>query len=233
MQVAEQQPIIIFGGFLSFPMLYNDMRQVLHELTSQPVSVVLTRSYDWLGVVTLYGVSRLLLKLDRAVRQGLATSQVSKITLVCHSAGGVLARLYLSPEPFAGRSYCGWEKVSQLITLGSPHHNQGGLTRGGRISRYADRHCPAACHSDVVAYTTVAGKSLRGSQLTTPQARLAYSVYQDLCGDGAAWGDGVVPVQSALLEGAQQVVLVGVGHSNLSGEPWYGSRDVIPLWWPN
>lgn len=231
MQTGAEQPILIFGGFLSFPMLYSEMRQALHELTGQPVSIVPTRSYDWLGIVTLNGASRLLQKLDQAVRAALAHSSASKITLVCHSAGGVLARLYLSSQPFAGRSYRGLEKVSRLITLGSPHHNQGGLTRGGRISRYADRHCPGACHCDRVAYTTVAGKSLHGSLLTTTQARLAYNVYQDLCGEGNVWGDGVVPLQSAMLVGARQIVLEGVGHSNLTGGPWYGSREIIPQWW--
>lgn len=228
---ASTPPIIIFGGFLSFPMLYTDMRQALGEMTGRPVSIVPTQSYDWLGMVTVFGVSRLLFKLDQAVRKALASSQASKVTLVCHSAGGVLARLYISPKPFAGRSYCGLSRVDRLITLGSPHHNRGGLTHGGRISRYADRHCPGTCHSDQVAYTTVAGKSIRGSLLTTKQARQAYNIYQDMCGDGAVWGDGVIPVQSALLDGAEQVVLEGASHSNLSSYSWYGSRQLIPLWW--
>ncbi len=224
-------PILIFGGFLSFPRLYDDMRHTLVELTGRPVSIVPTLSYDWLGSMTLYGVSRLLHKLDRAVRQALSASSASRLSLVCHSVGGVYARLYLSPKAFAGRAYCGVNRVDRLITLGSPHHNQGGLTRGGKIARYANRHCPGACHSDRVAYTTVAGKSLRGSLLTTRQARQAFNVYQDLCGDGAVWGDGVVPVQSALLPGAKQLVLPDVSHFSTTGYTWYGSREIVPLWW--
>jgi len=231
MNAAVEKPILIFGGFLSFPRLYGDMRHTLVELTDRPVSIVPTLSYDWLGSMTLYGVSRLLHKLDRAVRQALSASSASRLTLVCHSVGGVYARLYLSPKAFAGRAYCGVNRVDRLITLGSPHHNRGGLTRGGKIARYANRQCPGACHSDRVAYTTVAGKSLRGSLHTTRQARHVFNVYQDLCGDGAVWGDGVVPVQSALLENTNQVVLSGVSHFSASGDAWYGSRQVIPLWW--
>lgn len=231
MNPAIEKPILIFGGFLSFPRLYDDMRHTLVELTGRPVSIVPTLSYDWLGSMTLYGVSRLLHKLDRAVRQALSASSASRLSLVCHSVGGVYARLYLSPKAFAGRAYCGVNRVDRLITLGSPHHNRGGLTRGGKIARYANRHCPGACHSDRVAYTTVAGKSLRGSLLTTRQARQAFNVYQDLCGDGAVWGDGVVPVQSALLPGAKQLVLPDVSHFSTTRYTWYGSREIVPLWW--
>jgi hypothetical protein len=36
-----------------------------------------------------------------------------------------------------------------------------------------------------------------------------------VCGDATAWGDGVVPVPSAHLEGAEQITLEGVYHSPL------------------
>lgn len=225
------QPIIIFGGFLSFPGLYEEMRLGLAELSGRPVSIVPTLGYDWLGSITLYGASRLLNKLDRAVRQALSAASASRVTLVCHSAGGVYARLFLSPIPFAGRAYYGANRIERLITLGSPHHNRGGLTRGGRIASIADRHCPGACYSDQVTYITVAGKALFGELGTNIQARSAYKVYRDLCGEGAVWGDGIVPVQSALLAGAEQVVLPGVRHFSATGGTWYGSREIIPLWW--
>jgi pimeloyl-ACP methyl ester carboxylesterase len=207
------------------------MRRELHALTGQPVSIVPTRSLEWVASVSFSGVARLLDKLHRTVRHAVAGSPTGKITLVGHSAGGVFSRLYLSPEPFAGRSYAGLQHVDRLITLGSPHHSQGGTTRGGRISRYADQHLPGAYFAGQVAYTTVAGKWLRGSLLTTRQARRAYSVYEQIGGRGDVWGDGLIPVPSALLDGAQQVILDDVSHFSVFGEPWYGSPETIPLWW--
>jgi hypothetical protein len=51
-----------------------------------------------------------------------------------------------------------------------------------------------------------------------------------MCGRGDTWGDGIVPVESALLRGSRQMVLEGVGHFSGFGARWYGDRDVILLW---
>ena len=61
-------------------------------------------------------------------------------------------------------------------------------------------------------------------------------------GKADAWGDGVVPVDSALLSGSTHIVLEDVYHSPLgstdddadaataSPRLWYGSRQVIDSW---
>jgi pimeloyl-ACP methyl ester carboxylesterase len=225
------QPIVIFGGFLSIPMLYQDMRSALTSLTGQPTWIVHTHGYDWLMSMTMTGWGRLLDKLDRVVRQAVEESSGQKAILIGHSAGGVLARQYLNPKPFLGKAYRGIENVDHLITLGSPHYNKGGLTRGGRMSRWVEKHNPGAAHSPQVKYTSVAGKFLYGSQFTTRQARWAYDIYADICGNGNSWGDGIVPVESAILEGSRTLVLENVSHFSILGEPWYGSQEVIPFWW--
>jgi hypothetical protein len=60
-----------------------------------------------------------------------------------------------------------------------------------------------------------------------------------VCGDGhEVMGDGVVPVQSAVLEGSEAVVLDGVMHSmsrlgtfnEASQAQWYGSDAVVDAW---
>ncbi len=225
------QPIVILGGFLSPGTVYAGMRQALAAHSGQPVSVVDTQVYDWLPSVSLAGWALLLMKLDRTVRRAAQDSATGKVTLVGHSAGGVLARIFLSPEPFLGRRYAGLERVVHLITLGSPHHNQGGLRRGGRMSRWADRHYPGAAFSPPVTYTSVAGKLSRGDPNGLPRAQWAGRVYREICGDGEAWGDGLVPVPSALLSGSGQIVLDGVSHYSIFGARWYGSPEVLPLWW--
>jgi len=228
----NMKPIVIFGGFLTFSAVYHDMRQGLIDHTGQPVWIVHTRVSDWLLSVRQRGWAVLLDKLDRTVRGAQGGDSDQKITLVGHSAGGVLARLYLSPTPFLGRAYNGLERVERLITLGSPHHSLGGLRRGGNLARWMDAHYPGATFSPPVEYITVAGKWLRGSQFGTRLSRWLYREYREIGGDGAAWGDGVTPVDSALLEGAQQVILEQVSHYALLDEKWYGSREVIPQWWP-
>ena len=54
-----------------------------------------------------------------------------------------------------------------------------------------------------------------------------------MCGDAAVWGDGITPVASASLDGAENLVLEGVYHSPLgaeAGRPWYGSAGVLEQW---
>jgi pimeloyl-ACP methyl ester carboxylesterase len=224
------QPIVIFGGMFSFTMLYWGMQDVLTDLTAGQVWIVKTWGHDWLPSISTLGWAYLLRKLERVVQQAARESPTSQVTLIGHSAGGVLSRLYLSPRPFWGHAYRGLNYVERLITLGSPHYNRGGLMRGGRLSRWVERHYPGACFEQV-KYTSVAGKLIQGERAGTPRARLAYEPYEQIGGDGNAWGDGLIPVQSALLSGAQHIVLEGVGHFTGFGGPWYGSREVIPVWW--
>jgi pimeloyl-ACP methyl ester carboxylesterase len=157
---------------------------------------------------------------------------MSKLTLIGHSQGGVLARLYLRPdEPFMGKRFLGVDQIDHLITLGSPHLNQGGLQRGGYMSRWIDRQVPGSAFSARVRYTSVAGKYIRGNSTGSRSERFAYGIYKDICAEGESWGDGMVPVSSALLPGSQHIVIDGVSHYSLLGEPWYGSDEVLPLWW--
>ena len=224
------QPVVIFGGFLSFTMLYGGMRDTLSSISRQPVWIVETRGHDWLPGITRAGWVYLLRKLHRTVQRAIAGSATGKVTLVGHSAGGVLARLYLSPNPLLGNTFRGLDFVSHLITLGSPLQNRGGLTRGGRMSRWIEGRYPGAFFAPQVKYTSVAGKLIRGNQDASRKERWAHRVYEEIGGEGSAWGDGLIPLESALLAGSRQVVLGGVGHFRGFGSLWYGSRQVIPLW---
>ena len=226
------EPIVIFGGFLSADWVYHGLRAALTKLTGQPVSIVNTRGPEWLTVAFRPGWLRLLRKLDRTVQTAARQSSTGKVTLIGHSAGGVLARLYLSDRSFLGQTYCGLDRVSQLITLGSPHHNRGGLTYGGRMSQWIERHYPGAYFAPRVAYVSVAGKSCHGDRHGTRAERLAYNVYRDMCGRGDTWGDGLIPIESAVLHGSQSIILDNVSHYSAFGERWYGSAEVVARWWP-
>jgi hypothetical protein len=63
--------------------------------------------------------------------------------------------------------------------------------------------------------------------------RRAYYFYRYFAGHGDVWGDAMVPVQSALLDGAETLTLEGVAHSAKYGRDWYGaSKEIIRRWWP-
>ena len=222
-----EQPTVILGGFLSSPTLYRTMSRSLQRMTGQPVWVVDASTLDWMSSVSMAGWAHLLQKLDRKAKQAVPNSPTGRITLVGHSSGGIVARLYLAPEPFRGRAYCGLERVSLLITLGSPHQNQ----RVGRIRQWVNQRYPGTYYTPSVRYVSVAGKSIRGSQTGSVAERWAYYSYARLCGEGQVWGDGLVPIQSAHLAGSQQITLDQVSHFGIAGKLWYGSEIAVSRWW--
>lgn len=95
-------------------------------------------------------------------------------------------------------------------------------------------------------YVTIAGKFVKGSKFAgegTMQQKLVGLGYQQVCGKSDVWGDGVVPVASAHLEGAHNIDLDGVYHSPVgaahtpSDDPsaakerlWYGSQTILSMW---
>jgi pimeloyl-ACP methyl ester carboxylesterase len=230
MTVASQ-PIVILGGFLSPATIYSDMSRLLSKLSGQRTWVVNTHVYDWIAAFIRPGWAHILNLLDGTVRQAAAESDNQKVCLVGHSQGGILARLYLSPEPFMGKRYNGLEHVQRLITLGSPHLNQGGLQRGGVMARWVQQRVPDTAFAPQVHYTCVAGRSVRGDLNGSAKERSAYKIYRQICGDGNVWGDSIVPEPAALLPGSEQISLDGVSHFSMFGEPWLGSKSVLPLWW--
>jgi len=227
----SRPPIVIIGGFLSFTSLYGELAETLRDIAGTSVSIVPTRSADWLGAAFPIGWLPLLRRLDRTVRASTSDANSDQVTLVAHSAGGVLARIYLSAEPFFGTTFRGLDVVTRLITLGTPHDGGGKLIYGGVMSGWANQRYPGAFYADQVTYVSVAGRSVAGNPTGTPQERRAYRAYRGMTEDGLAWGDGVVPVGSALLSGAKPVILDGVGHFEGFGPAWYGSREIVPQWW--
>ena len=102
--------------------------------------------------------------------------------------------------------------------------------RGGPFSRWIEAELPGAYYAPQVRYTSAAGKWLRGTRFDPLVARWVYDIYEQIGGDGTAWGDGIVPVESALLPGAQHVIIEGVSHFPNLTDRWYGSPEVIPSW---
>lgn len=219
---------MILGGFLGPPSVYRGMRDALGVLTGAPVHVVPVGMRHWAATTRASGWLAVLRLLDRTVSRALEEAGADAVSLVGHSSGGVMGRLYLSPDPFEGHRFAGLERVRRLVTLGSPHQN----VRGSRLRKWVQQALPGAFFAPQVAYTTVAGRAVRGDPRGSLKERGVGYLYRQLCGRGDVWGDGLVPVASAELQGAEVVVLDGVHHAPVGGARWYGSVDVVARWWP-
>jgi hypothetical protein len=76
-------------------------------------------------------------------------------------------------------------------------------------------------------YLSVAGSVADGA--TSPRVRKRYERFVD---DGRVAGDGIVPVDAALLPGSESQVLDGLHHNRRLGR-WYGSdAETVGRWWP-
>jgi hypothetical protein len=116
--------------------------------------------------------------------------------------------------------------VERLITLGTPHIVRG-TQRLAPISR-VNGLFPGALHAEAgLRYLSVAGSAIDGT--SSLKARRNYERFVE---DGRVEGDGVVPVEAALLPGSESLVVDGVGHNRRLGR-WYGSDgETVGQWWP-
>ncbi|HEY9663835.1 MAG TPA: lipase, partial [Allocoleopsis sp.] len=114
--------------------------------------------------------------------------------------------------------------VSTLVTLGTPHVSQERWTK--RNLDFVKTHYPGAFYPQV-RYVCVAGKAICGDRWRN---WFTYSSYELTCGQGNCWGDGITPIESAHLDGAENIVLDNAFHSPRPGRQWYGTPEVVKSW---
>jgi hypothetical protein len=216
-------PIVIVGGATWWPSGYRNFANTLREISGREVHVAPLTPLDW-AVGYFRGFGQLVFEVASTVDKALLGSEAKKVVLVGHSAGGLACRVYIGGDPpYGGRRYSGHRRVERLISLGTPH-NVRDNARLAPIARVNDLF-PGALHSDL-RYLSVAGDAVDGA--TSERARKRYERFVE---DGKVGGDGVVPVEAALLPGSENVVLDGVHHNRRLGL-WYGSdRETIERWW--
>src|ERR671910_3347688 len=202
-------PIVVVGRHRSWPIEYLGLTRTLAELSGSRVSVVPITPLDWvLGRIRGYG--QLVFEVASAVDKALLENGSDKVVLVGHSAGGILARIYVGGDPpYGGRRYSGHRRVSHLITLGTPHNAPS--RRSLAPLAEANELFPGALHENI-RYLCVAGAAADGS--SSRRVRKRYERFVD---DGRVKGDGEVPVQPALLPGAQHLVLGDLYHGRFRG----------------
>ena len=217
---------MIVGGATWWPSSYRNLANTLREISGSEVHVAPVTPADW-AIGYLRGFGQLVFEVASTVDRALLQSEASKAILVGHSAGGLACRVYIGGDPpYGGRRYSGHRRVEQLITLGTPH-NVRDAKRLAPITRVNDLF-PGALHVDTgLRYLSVAGDAVDGA--ASPKAHKRYERFAE---DGRVGGDGVVPVEAALLPGSESLVIDGVHHNRRLGR-WYGSDgETVGQWWP-
>jgi pimeloyl-ACP methyl ester carboxylesterase len=234
-----EQAIIVIGGYNSLWPAYLRMARDLEDLSGLQAVGVPLMPWHWQSATRKGDATNILQKLAETTLWARRRFNTDRVILVGHSAGGLIARLYLSDRPVWGHRYPGLDHVTMLVTLGSPHcpasmpgGNQETSTNWFLVDT-PNRVVPGATYADRVRYCAVAGRWIQGHSSGTRREQRAFQMYRAFNGqDGDVWGDGVVPVECALLSGAEMLVLDGVTHSARSGRAWYGgSRAIIRRWW--
>jgi len=219
-------PIVIVGGATWLPGSYRNFASLLREISGSAVHIVPVTPLDWtLGYFRGFG--QLVFEVASAVDRALLESEAKKAVLVGHSVGGLACRVYIGGDPpYGGRRYSGHRRVGTLITLGTPHT----VVDRPRLApiNHVNEHFPGALHTDsCLHYLSVAGNAADGA--SSPRARKRYERFVE---DGRVAGDGVVPVDAALLPGSESLILDGVHHNRRLGR-WYGSdTETVGRWWP-
>jgi pimeloyl-ACP methyl ester carboxylesterase len=219
-------PIVIVGGATWWPGSYRNFASTLQKISGSEVHVAPITPLDW-ALGYFRGFGQLVFEVASTVDRALLESGTKRAVLVGHSAGGLACRAYIGGDPpYGGRRYSGHRRVEYLITLGTPH-NVRDTKRLAPITRVNDLF-PGAMHTGSgLRYLSVAGDAVDGT--TSERGRKRYERFVE---DGRVNGDGVVPVESALLPGSESLVLDGVHHNQRLGR-WYGSdAETIGHWWP-
>jgi pimeloyl-ACP methyl ester carboxylesterase len=219
-------PIVIVGGASWWPSSYRDFARTLRETSGSEVHVAPLTPLDWI-LGYLRGFGQLVFEVASTVDRALLESGAKKAVLVGHSAGGLACRVYIGGDPpYGGRRYSGHRRVERLITLGTPH-SVADRARLAPITRINELF-PGVLHAEAgLRYLSVAGSAEDGA--SSPKARKRYERFVE---DGRVAGDGVVPVDSALLPGSGSLVMEDVYHNRRLGR-WYGSdRETVGRWWP-
>ncbi len=225
-------PTVIIPGYFARATDYRDLETALNERGIPTVTVPL-RQRDWLPTLGGRSVVPIIRQIDTTVKKMLSRYQVGSVNLVCHSAGGWIARIYLGEKPYNIHGDVTSEEgvwgahshVSTLLTLGTPHISQELWTK--RNLDFVGQNYPGAFYPNV-RYVCVAGKAVYGERKLG--SWLAYNSYKLTCGQGNCWGDGITPIAAAHLEGATNLTLAGVMHSPKSPGIWYGSPEPQQAW---
>ncbi len=224
----ERRPVVILGGWLSNPEDYRGMADILaHPPFNRVVYIVDFRRGAWARLRdpdfrVVLGV------LSRTVDLALQETGAERLDLIGHSAGGRIVRVYLGDKPYYGNVYNGQRHVANMTTLGTAHSTVEIYV--AKFGAFVNEAYPGAYYPHIT-YRSVVGESVRGRRIGWPEEMIAYQSYELVCGDGKEIGDGIAPVHSCYLPGADNLVLPGVRHAPYNApRSWYGAPGIVETW---
>lgn len=253
------QAIILFPSQLGTMYDYDDFQKNVQKESNLKMYITPLERLDWpLGLVGSFFTKEFIegrlepsktlafyfRRVDEAVEQALAENPTAELVLLSHSIGGWVARAWLSEWASSEVK----ERVRVLISMGSPHNappSDSGIDQTRGLLTYINTKFPGS-HEKNVKYVSVIGRAVRGGvgsvEGNFAERFLAYSSYSVLCGDGGSEGDGIIPIATATLAGAENIVIDNARHSNFIPTPfrqsiflsddtfWYGSPSVLGSW---
>ncbi|PWA54444.1 GPI inositol-deacylase PGAP1-like protein [Artemisia annua] len=163
-------------------------------------------------------------RVDEAVNEALKQSQGGSLSIIGHSAGGWLARVYM--EEFTQAN------ISLLLTLGSPlQPPPKGLpgvvdqTRG--LLTYVEENCKKAVYTPQLRYVCIAGRYIQGSRFlgnSDPATNIPVAIEQSTS-DVAIGND-----TSAITSGSPtfRTRFVGQGYKQVCGQADVWGDGVVP-----
>ncbi len=242
-RVDSVQPTVLFlGGFMSSPPIYRELRDLLLARGAPDVIVAPIWTMDWLLSIKR-GQAAIVTRAGRALLEASAASSRepasagAPVLVIGHSMGGVVARILTSPAPFAGRKMNASGRIGAIVTLGTPHRMDAGVS--GQIPNetalWVAEKVPGAYFAPRVGYVAVGSRAVVGTPDGDRWSRTADRCYRGviLAPEGARIeGDGLIPLESALLPGAEPIILDDVLHGFFVAGNWYGDADHVDAWWP-
>ncbi|KAJ1411731.1 GPI inositol-deacylase PGAP1-like [Sesbania bispinosa] len=173
---SNYRPAVILPGLGNNTGDYHKLEQTLNSKYGVPTVVAKVSRLDWFrnaaGLLdTNYWRGTLqprpvldwyLKRVHDAVQEAKELAQGETLSLIGHSAGGWLARVYM--EEF------GMSHISLLLTLGTPHlpppKGVSGVidqTRG--LLDYVEKNCSKAVYSPQLKYVCIAGRYIEGARI--------------------------------------------------------------------
>lgn len=221
-----RRALVIIGGFSTSFGHYRKMASYLAHLSGLPVRIVPIKMGEWSGVARLSGWRNLLQKLDDTIAESIHETGCDRITVVAHSLGGIVTRLYMtSPEALRFTSHNS-SPVEYVVTLGTPHKR--GIVKTLTVWKGLSE-CLAFQKLPVPLLSVVGSVdySSRGRVLKSI-VRMRYQLHG---GESGELGDGIIPVESAVYDPAQVIIIPNARHDFRIGHPWFGDPEIIDVWW--
>lgn len=230
MAKVPQNPVVIIPGVLFWDSLYEVMKDALAAfIPGEKIAIVPVSVLDWIGFPPSpeRSTNRVMVSLDRTLRQMARRFPGEPVTIVAHSGGGTIAMVYLLEKEFQGDVYRVEGRVGKLVTLGTPYHTH---ERYAKIKTDFIFRYLAPDFFRKYRVVSVVSDHFRGSLSGSMNEKLCYMFYRNVTDDGNLAGDGTVPAKSCFLEGAENVTISEIEHLPTPHSRWYGTKEGVEQW---